>query len=156
MPFMCFASICVTAIEIFVPVQGRGGPQNNPETLISMLCIIVGIMQCSLIVPLFSLCRRPLLILSGFLVAFIVFIIVIATPIGFPYKDEVSAQRFWIFVSFYIFSFHIKLKTHLYIAYGKNLSQFWRVNTQRRVWLLYAWNGPPPERLHCWVCARIK
>lgn len=108
MPFMCFASICVTAIEIFVPVTGRGGPQNNPETLISMLCIIVGIMQCSLIVPLFSLCRRPIIILSGFLVAFVVFIIVMATPIGFPYKDEVSAQRFWIFVSVRIFVFHLQ------------------------------------------------
>lgn len=106
-PFMCFSSICITAIEIFVPVQGRGGPQNNPETLISMLCIIVGIMQCSLIVPLFSLCRRPLIILSGFLVTFLVFVIVIATPIGFPYKDEVSAQRFWIFVSAFLLFYFI-------------------------------------------------
>lgn len=98
LPFMFYSCICIYAMEIFIPIQGRGGPQANPETMIAMVCIILGLLQSSLVVPCFCLCKRPIWILSGYLVIFVAFIIVMATPAGFPYTEAMAPQRFWIFV----------------------------------------------------------
>lgn len=98
LPFAFFAYFGLYALDVFVPIQGRSGSAANPELMIAVFSILVGLMQASLIVPTFSLCRRPMFVMSGFLIVFSIFIIVIATPVGFPFREKTSAQRFWIFV----------------------------------------------------------
>lgn len=98
-PFAFFAYFGLYAMDVFIPIQGRSGPTGNPEIMIAAFSMLVGLMQASLIVPTFALCRRPMLIMSGFLIVFSIFLIVMATPVGFPFREKTSAQRFWIFVS---------------------------------------------------------
>lgn len=79
-------------------MQGRTGPGNNPDVMIAGICIAMGILLGGFIVPIFCLYKKPLWVLLGFGVLFLLSAILMATPLGFPYRDEVSAQRFWIFV----------------------------------------------------------
>lgn len=64
----------------------------------------MGILMAGFIIPVFCMTKKPLWILSGFGVLFLLSAILMATPLGFPYREEVSAQRFWIFVSMFFFS----------------------------------------------------
>lgn len=98
-PFMYLAYFAVTAMEVFIPIQGRSGSTSNPEIIIAIFCILFGILQGSFIVPSFSMCKRPTVVFTGFFVVFAVFLIVMFTPVGFPYRENTSSQRFWIFVS---------------------------------------------------------
>ncbi|KAJ6642258.1 Endoplasmic reticulum metallopeptidase 1 [Pseudolycoriella hygida] len=96
-PFGFFAYNALLFITILIPVQGRGGPATNPELIIGVLVIATGILLGSLIVPILCIFRRPVIIVCGFLVVFVVFLILMATPIGFPYRYHSSPQRFWIY-----------------------------------------------------------
>lgn len=98
-PFLYLAYFGVMAMEVFIPIQGRSGSTSNPEVTIAGFCILVGILQGSFIVPSFSLCKRPIIAFTWFLVVFAAFIIVMFTPVGFPYRENISSQRFSIFVS---------------------------------------------------------
>lgn len=99
-PFMFLSYYTILTLEVFVPVQGRSGPSVNPDSIIAITSIFLGTLM-SYMMPTFSLFKRPIIVLSGFLVVFVAFIIVIATPVGFPFQSN-TPQRFWIFVSFWI------------------------------------------------------
>lgn len=86
-------------LTLLIPVQGRTGPATNPDLFVGVVVVLSGILLGSLIVPVLCIFRRPVLVMCGFLVVFIVFVILMATPIGFPYRDNVTQQRFWIYVS---------------------------------------------------------
>ncbi|KAJ6642253.1 Endoplasmic reticulum metallopeptidase 1, partial [Pseudolycoriella hygida] len=94
-PFMFLSYYTILTLEVFVPVQGRSGPAINPDSIIAVTSIIIGVLL-GYVMPTFSLFKRPLIIISSFLVVFLVFVIIIATPLGFPY-DKNTQQRFWIF-----------------------------------------------------------
>ncbi|XP_037035534.1 endoplasmic reticulum metallopeptidase 1-like isoform X1 [Bradysia coprophila] len=94
-PYMFLAYYTILTLEVFVPVQGRSGPTTNPDSMIAVTSILLGLL-IGYLMPTFSLFKRPLLVVSGFLVLFVVAIIVIATPAGFPFSTT-SPQRFWIF-----------------------------------------------------------
>lgn len=79
-------------------MQGRTGPGSNPDLLIGYISILMGILLAGFIIPVFCMTKKPLFILSGFGVLYLLSAILMATPLGFPYREEVSAQRFWIFV----------------------------------------------------------
>lgn len=81
-----------------MPVQGRSGPATNPDSIIAITSILLGVL-IGYLMPTFSLFKRPLIVISGFIVIFLAFIIIIATPLGFPF-NSVAPQRFWIFVGF--------------------------------------------------------
>lgn len=103
-PFAYLSYFGIIAMSVFIPIQGRGGSTDNPELIIGMFCIAIGLLQGGILVPSFCLCKRPMLVMIGFLVIFATFIIVMATPVGFPYRTDTSSQRFWIFVSAYGFT----------------------------------------------------
>lgn len=86
-------------ITLLIPVQGRAGPAINPDLVIGVVVILSGILLGGLIVPILCIFRRPVLVMCGFLIVFVVFVILMATPIGFPYRYDGSPQRFWIYVS---------------------------------------------------------
>lgn len=98
-PFAFFLYNTLIFLTLFIPVQGRTGPSLNPDLFIGVVVVISGILLGGLIVPVLCIFRRPVLIMCGFLVVFLVFVILMATPIGFPYRYHESPQRFWIYVS---------------------------------------------------------
>lgn len=67
-------------------------------------------MSLILQVPLLNMFRKTKLILWSFLVWTVVFIIIAATPLGFPYRAETNVQRFNILVT-YTFDFHYGVLT---------------------------------------------
>lgn len=97
-PYMFLSYYTILTLEVFVPVQGRSGPFTNPDSIIAVTAILLGVL-IGYLMPTFSLFKRPLIVLSGFLVVFVVFVVFIITPLGFPFQSD-SQQRFWIFVSF--------------------------------------------------------
>lgn len=99
-------------LEVFVPVQGRSGPGINPDSIIAITSLLLGILISGLLMPTLSLFKRPLIVVSGFIVVFLSFVIVISTPAGFPFKSE-SQQRFWIFVCFIKISFGDRVHVYL-------------------------------------------
>lgn len=97
-PFLFYAYYAIYALDTFIPIQGRSGPTTNPETFIAIITTFTGILLTGHLIPTLCVFRRPVLWMCGFVVVFFVFIILMATPLGFPYRDGISQQRFWIFV----------------------------------------------------------
>lgn len=80
-------------------MEGRAGPVSNPETMIGYLSIAFGTLLTGFFVPAFLLYKRPLRIVTASAVLFLAGVIIMMTPLGFPYRPETSFQRQWIFVS---------------------------------------------------------
>lgn len=98
-PFLFYAYYAVYSLDNFIPIQGRSGPSTNPEILIAIIAGCTGILMVGQLVQTLCIFRRPVIWMCGFLFVFLVFIILMATPLGFPYREALSQQRFWIFVS---------------------------------------------------------
>lgn len=96
MPFMFYSSLTLTAFGTFMAMMGRNGPTANPDLMIGVFSVLMGLLMTGFIVPLISLCRYPLIILSAIFGIAIIFFIMLATPLGFPYKAEISPQRFMV------------------------------------------------------------
>lgn len=47
---MYFTELCTFSFATFMPMQGRGGPNANPELLIALFCILYGILLGGFIV----------------------------------------------------------------------------------------------------------
>lgn len=100
-PYIQYSYMTISVLKSFVPIQGRSGPAMNPDIIIAGIAVLLGILMFGFIVPIFCLVKKPLRMILGFVVVFVIFIIIMATPVGFPYREAVSAQRFWIFVRIY-------------------------------------------------------
>lgn len=81
---------------------GRSGAASNPDIVVGFICLFFGTLLTSFIVPIFCMCEKPFWVLSGFVVITVISVIVMLTPVGFPYRDEVSPQRFWIYVKLFL------------------------------------------------------
>lgn len=84
--------------DMFIPIQGRSGPGDNPEMMLGLIVIGMGILMTGLLIPTLCMFKRSALVMLSFLVVFVAFGIIMATNIGFPYRPEVSPKRFWIYV----------------------------------------------------------
>ncbi|XP_036332214.1 endoplasmic reticulum metallopeptidase 1-like, partial [Rhagoletis pomonella] len=95
MPFLFYSYCCYAFFVTFVPMQGREG-SSNPELFIggftALLCLLLG----PFLVPLLCLFRKSKTIISIFGVICLVFIILAATPVGFPYAEREAPQRFYV------------------------------------------------------------
>lgn len=98
-PFVFYAYYAIYALDNFIPMQGRSGPSTNPEFFIAIITGSTGILLAGHLIPTLCILRRPVIWMCGFLLVFVIFLILMATPLGFPYSEIVSQQRFWIFVS---------------------------------------------------------
>lgn len=78
--------------------QGRSGAYTNPELTISVIAFVVALLLGGLICPIFCMAPKPKSLASLFAIVFVLFAILMTTPIGFPYREGVSPQRYWIFV----------------------------------------------------------
>lgn len=99
-PFMFFSHLSLIAFTTFIPMQARGGSGTNPELLICGFSFLMAWMMTGFITPLIGFMRKDLWVWGGMAVLMLATIIMIATPLGFPYTPEVAPQRHWIFVSF--------------------------------------------------------
>ncbi|XP_059612732.1 endoplasmic reticulum metallopeptidase 1-like [Phlebotomus argentipes] len=96
-PFMWFSTNIVAQFTAFIPMQGRGGSSGNPELLMAGFCILSAALLGSLLIPLITVCRSPRITALLFAVLWIVGIILMATPLGFAYREGKTPQRFSIY-----------------------------------------------------------
>lgn len=79
-------------------MTGRGaGLFNNPEYLICIMVIVFGMLLCGFLLPVFNDFSKTKYVAYLFLLLFIISIITILTPLGFPYRSNTSPQRHIIF-----------------------------------------------------------
>ncbi|EDV35721.2 uncharacterized protein Dana_GF12331 [Drosophila ananassae] len=95
LPFLFYTYICYAIFVIFVPMEGRDGPNSSPDFLISVFIILAGIQYAGFTVPVMHKFRKPKIIFSSFGVITIIFIILAATPAGFPFAKDVAPQRYY-------------------------------------------------------------
>ncbi|XP_055702540.1 endoplasmic reticulum metallopeptidase 1-like isoform X2 [Phlebotomus papatasi] len=98
LPFIFSAYLCNVAFTTFIPMAARIGPDQYPDLVIAAFCSLIAIFLGGFIVPLIGLCTRRWWVYGGIFGLFsVVGIILLATPVGFPYRAETSPQRYWIF-----------------------------------------------------------
>ncbi|KAH8270869.1 hypothetical protein KR018_008075, partial [Drosophila ironensis] len=96
LPFLFYTYIAYATLVTFVPMQGRDGPDSSPDMLVSVFVIVTGIQYAGFTVPIMQKFRKPKIVFSSFAVITILFIILAATPAGFPFVKEVAPQRYYV------------------------------------------------------------
>ncbi|XP_040157740.1 endoplasmic reticulum metallopeptidase 1-like [Anopheles arabiensis] len=96
-PIAYFSSVSLTAFATFIPMQGRGNAGANPELLIALFAVLVGLLVAGFLTPLVALARKAYLYIALVAVFFVVSIIVMVTSAGFPFRAHTSPQRFYIY-----------------------------------------------------------
>jgi Peptidase family M28 len=116
--FSYFATLSITAFVCFIPVAEKYFGGDNPEFVVALLSILMSFLMlgflvrieiilnfqkllssCSIQVPLISLFRSPERIVGAIFGIMVLTWILMATPVGFPYRDETALQRKFIGVS---------------------------------------------------------
>ncbi|XP_037954984.1 endoplasmic reticulum metallopeptidase 1 [Teleopsis dalmanni] len=95
-PFWFYTYLTFAFLKTFIPMQGRDGPTSNPELFISGFTAIMSIHFAGFILPILHKFRKSITLISVFGILTIIFVIIAATPAGFPYKKDVAAQRFYV------------------------------------------------------------
>lgn len=98
LPFLFYAYCCYAFYVVFTPMQGRES-SSNPELLIGGYTAVFCLLLSPFLVPLICLFRKSKTIISLFGICTIIFIILAATPVGFPYEEKTAVQRFFAVVS---------------------------------------------------------
>ncbi|XP_071054030.1 endoplasmic reticulum metallopeptidase 1-like [Onthophagus taurus] len=99
-PTMIVYSYGHEVIALFIPILGRFGSGTNPDLLIGLIMALFTIMIASYYVPLFIYSKKPWYIIITILAIFLTGIILICTPVGFPYtfsETNPRLQRFSIY-----------------------------------------------------------
>lgn len=96
-PFLFFSYLSQQLFTLFIPIAGRSGCTSQPEITISGCAIIIAVMTTGFLAPLFGILRKSKTVILGFLVVFVAFAIILATPLAFPFTKDVAAERHWVF-----------------------------------------------------------
>ncbi|EDW01024.1 endoplasmic reticulum metallopeptidase 1 isoform X1 [Drosophila grimshawi] len=94
LPFMFYTYCCYAFYVVFVPMQGREG-NTNPEILIGGFTALFCCLLSPFLIPLLCLFRKSKTIITLFGICTIIFIILAATPVAFPYVEKTAVQRFF-------------------------------------------------------------
>lgn len=78
---------------------GRFGDKVNPDLILAVFSVAVGMLTGGFIVPMLHMFRKSKTIICALLGVTLVCIIIAVTPLGFPYRPETSVQRFAVLVS---------------------------------------------------------
>lgn len=100
-PFMFHSYVTIVMMVGFLPMQGRTGPATNPENTIGVICILLGILLGGLLIPHVFMYKKTVWILLGIIAMYVISIILMVTPLGFPYRPETSAQRHVVYVNLF-------------------------------------------------------
>lgn len=98
LPILFYGSLLHLALQTFIPITGRDGPDSNPEFLIAIFCVGMALLMGGFIMPLVAMCRQKKIILGIFGAIWAIAVILMATDIGFPYREATSPQRYGIYV----------------------------------------------------------
>lgn len=98
-PFAFFSTWTVTAFATFIPISGRSGTNDNPELIISIFAIGMGILMAGFLLPTISMYKSPIGVSMVFAIMWIIGLIMMFTPVGFPYAHDVAPQRQSAYVS---------------------------------------------------------
>ncbi|XP_073847635.1 endoplasmic reticulum metallopeptidase 1-like [Musca autumnalis] len=96
MPFWFYTYMAFLFLTFFIPMQGRDGPTSKPELLLSAFCVLCTMHFGGFIMPIMNKFKKSKTITSIFAVLCVVFVILAATPVGFPYTKDVHPQRFYV------------------------------------------------------------
>ncbi|XP_002005478.2 endoplasmic reticulum metallopeptidase 1 [Drosophila mojavensis] len=94
LPFMFYTYCCYASYVVLVPMQGRESG-SNPDLLIGVYTALFCLLLSPFIIPLLCLFRKSKTIISLFGICTLVFIILAATPVAFPYVEKTAVQRFF-------------------------------------------------------------
>lgn len=97
-PFMFHCYVTIVLMVGFLPMQGRTGPAANPEYTVAVICLLLGLLLGGLLVPHLFMLKRTIWIWLGVVGIYVIFIILMVTPLGFPYRAETSPQRQVVYV----------------------------------------------------------
>lgn len=95
-PFLFYTFLNYEFLLVFVPMQGRDGPDSKPDMLLALFIALMAMHFSGFIIPMLFKFRKSKIFISMFGVITIIFIILAATPAGFPFKAEVAAQRYYV------------------------------------------------------------
>ncbi|EDW61973.1 endoplasmic reticulum metallopeptidase 1 isoform X1 [Drosophila virilis] len=93
-PFLFFAYFSHSFLVTFIPMFGRFGDKVNPDLILAVFSVAVGMLIGGFIVPMLHMFRKSKTIICALLGVTLVCIIIAVTPLGFPYRPETSVQRF--------------------------------------------------------------
>ncbi|EDW09414.1 uncharacterized protein Dmoj_GI19044 [Drosophila mojavensis] len=96
LPFFFYTYLMYVFLLVFVPMQGRDGPDSKPDMLLAAFIALMTMHFAGFIVPVLHKFHKSKTFISMFGVLIIVFIILAATPAGFPFKKDVAAQRYYV------------------------------------------------------------
>ncbi|KAM7344082.1 endoplasmic reticulum metallopeptidase 1 [Cochliomyia hominivorax] len=96
MPFWFYTYLAFVFLNTFIPMQGRDGPENKPDILISIFVAIFTIHFSGFILPILHKFHKSKYFFSIFAVLTVIFIIIAASPVGFPYKKDEAPKRFYV------------------------------------------------------------
>ncbi|XP_055917715.1 endoplasmic reticulum metallopeptidase 1 isoform X1 [Eupeodes corollae] len=94
LPFIYFTNISYSFFYTMVPMMGRNGSGINPDLMMAALAVFMSMLFAGFLIPLILFFRKTRILVSGFLVVTLVFIIISLTPAGFPYQEKTAVQRF--------------------------------------------------------------
>lgn len=94
LPFVFYAYQAHGVFVGFIPMTGRFGVNVNPEFIIAAFTTIVGILASGFMIPVLNIFHKSKTIICSLLAITVIFIIIAATPLGFPYRPVTSVQRF--------------------------------------------------------------
>ncbi|XP_030558018.1 endoplasmic reticulum metallopeptidase 1 [Drosophila novamexicana] len=96
LPFFFYTYLNYVILLVFVPMQGRDGPDSKPDMLIAIFIALMTMHFAGFIIPILNKFRKSKIFISMFGVLTIIFIILAATPVGFPFKEDLAAQRYYV------------------------------------------------------------
>ncbi|XP_058123615.1 endoplasmic reticulum metallopeptidase 1-like [Anopheles ziemanni] len=96
-PIAYYSSVSLTSFATFIPMQGRGNAGSNPELLIGLFGVLIGLLIAGFLTPLVALARKAYLFIGLQVVFFVVSIIVMVTAAGFPFRAHVTPQRYYVY-----------------------------------------------------------
>uniref|UniRef100_A0A182WIW1 FXNA-like protease n=1 Tax=Anopheles minimus TaxID=112268 RepID=A0A182WIW1_9DIPT len=96
-PIAYYSSISLTSFATFIPMQGRGNAGANPELLIALFAVLVGLLVTGFLSPLVALARKAYLFIALIALFFVISIIVMVTSAGFPFRAHTTPERFYIY-----------------------------------------------------------
>ncbi|KAF5307491.1 hypothetical protein FQR65_LT06846 [Abscondita terminalis] len=126
-PTMFLMRASLEIVSVLVPICGRFSSDKNPELIIGFLTLFLTILILSAYAPLVTLVDKYHFVNLALSVIYLIFVIFVFTPLGFPYsanEKSPAPQRFWIY--------HMSRKFHDYNQnVYKNNSGYFLLNLDR-------------------------
>ncbi|XP_055537803.1 endoplasmic reticulum metallopeptidase 1-like [Wyeomyia smithii] len=96
-PLVYFCSLTVTVFAVFIPMTGRGDAATNPDIMMALFCALMALLLVAMCLPLIVLIGKIYYFYALLGLMFVATVIVLATPVAFPFREEISPQRNYVF-----------------------------------------------------------